>query len=56
MKPSDLLLLADVTLHCEMYLAGKVEISQHLAILEFPQSDHTVDKPSVDTGLLCSEA
>ena len=30
-KPSDLLLLADVTLHCRIYPAGKVDISQHLA-------------------------
>ena len=56
MKPSDPLLLADVTLHCVMYPAGKVDISQHLAIPGFPQSDHTVGKPSADTGSLCSEA
>ena len=30
MKPSDPLLLADVTLRCGMYPAGKVDISQHL--------------------------
>ena len=30
MKPSNPLLLADVTLRCEMYPAGKVDISQHL--------------------------
>ena len=42
MKPSDPLLLADVTLHCGMYPAGKVNISCHLAILGSPQSDHTV--------------
>ena len=41
MKPSDPLLLADVTLHCGMYPAGKIDISQHLAIPGFPQSDHT---------------
>ena len=36
MKPSDpLLLLADVTLHCGMYPAGKIDISQHLAIPGF---------------------
>ena len=56
MKPSDPLLLADVTLRCWMYPADKVDISQHLAIPRFPQSDHTVGKPSADTGLLCSEA
>ena len=32
MKPRDLLLLADVTLRCGMYPAGKVDISRHLAI------------------------
>ena len=32
MKPSDLLLLADVTLRCGMYPAGKVAISWHLAV------------------------
>ena len=45
MKPSDPLLLADVTLRCEMYPAGKVDISWHLAIPGFPQSDHLVRKP-----------
>ena len=48
MKPSDPLLLADVTLRCGMYPAGKVDISRHLAIPRFPQSDHTVSKPSAD--------
>ena len=33
MKPSDPLLVADVTLSCVMYPAGKVDVSQHLAIL-----------------------
>ena len=56
MKPSDPLLIADVTLRYGMYPAGKVDISQHLAIPEFLQSDHTVSKPSADTGSLCSEA
>ena len=56
MKPHDPLLLADVALRCGMYPAGKVDISQHLAIPWFPQSDHTVDKPSADAGSLCSEA
>ena len=46
MKPSDPLLLADVTLHCRMYLA----------IPWFPQSDPTVGKPSANAGSLCSEA
>ena len=50
MKSSDPLLLADVTLRCGMYPAGKVDIPG------FPQSDHTVGKPSADTGSLCSEA
>ena len=31
------MLLADVTLHCGMYPADKVDISQHLAILRFPR-------------------
>ena len=47
MKPSDPLLLVDVALRCEIYPAGKVDISQ---------SDHTVGKPSADAGLLCNEA
>ena len=38
MKPSDPLLLADVTLRCGMYLAGKFAISRHLATPGFPQS------------------
>ena len=37
MKPRDLLLLADVTLRCGMYPAGKVYISRHLAIPGFPR-------------------
>jgi hypothetical protein len=56
MKPSDPLLLADGTLRCGMYPAGKVDISQHLAIPRFPQNDHTVGKLSADAGSLCSEA
>ena len=40
---------------CGMYPAGKVDISQHLAIPGFPQSDHTVGKLSVDAGSLCCE-
>ena len=35
MKPSDPMLLVDSTLCCGMYSAGKVDISQHLAILGF---------------------
>ena len=50
MKPNDKLLLADVTLRCRMYPAGKVDVSQHLAIPGFPQSNHTVGKPSADAG------
>ena len=30
-----------------MYPAGNVDISWHLAILRFPQSDHTVGKPLI---------
>ena len=56
MKSSDPLLLADVALRCGMYLAGKVDISWHVASPRFPQSDHTVGEPSADAGLLCSEA
>ena len=56
MKPSDPLLLADGTWRCGMYPAGKVAISQHLATPGFPQSDHTVGKPSADAGSMCSEA
>jgi hypothetical protein len=56
MKPSDPLLLADVALRCGIYPAGKVDISQHLAIPRLPQSNHTVSKPSADAGSLCSEA
>ena len=55
MKPSDPLLLTDGTLHCEMYPADKVAISQHLVTPGFPQCDHTVGKLSADTGSLCSE-
>ena len=51
MKPSDPLLLADVTLSCRIYPAGKVDISQHLAIPRFPQSDDTVSKQSADLFL-----
>ena len=39
MKSSDPLLLTDDNLYCGMYPAGKVDISQHLAIPRFPQSD-----------------
>ena len=46
MKPSDPLLLAEGTLHCGMYPAGKEPISRHLATPGFPQCDHTVGKLS----------
>ena len=39
-----------------MYRVGKVDISQHLAIPGFSPSDHTLGKPSLDAGSLCSEA
>ena len=55
MKPSDPLLLVDGPLHCGMYPAGKVAISQHLATPGFPQCAHTVGKLSADVGSLCSE-
>ena len=51
MKSSDSLLLADGTLHCGMYPAGKVAISQHLVTPGFPRGDHTVAKLSVDAGI-----
>ena len=56
MKPSDPLLLAEGNLCCGIYPADKVDISQHLAIPGFPQSNQTVGKLSVDAGSLCSEA
>ena len=52
-KPSDPILLANVSLHCGMYPAGKVNISRHQAILRFPQSDHNVGNPSSGAGSLC---
>ena len=55
MKSSDPLLLADGHLHCGMYPAGKVAISQHLATPRFPRSDHTISKLTADAGSLCSE-
>ena len=55
MNPSDPMLLADGTLRCRMYPAGKVAISRHLANPGFPQFDHTVSKLSLDAGSLCSE-
>ena len=54
-KSSDPLLLANVTLHCGMNPAGKADISQHLAIPGFLQSDYTVGKPNAHAGSLCSE-
>ena len=53
MKPSDPLLIANVTFRCGMYPEGKVDISQHIAIPGFPQIDHTVSMPNTDTGSLC---
>ena len=50
MKPSDPLLLADVTLRCGMYPADKVDISQHLATSGFPGNDYTVGEPSAESG------
>ena len=51
MKPSDQLLLADVTLRYGMYPTGKVDIFWHLATPKFPQSDYAVGKPNADTAL-----
>ena len=56
MKSSDPLLFTIVTLPCRMYPTDKVDISQHLAIPGFSQSNHTVGKASSDTGSLSSEA
>ena len=56
MKPSDPLLLANVTLLCRMDPADKVDISRHLAIPWLSQSDHAVDKHSADDSSVCSEA
>ena len=39
-----------------MYPSGKVDSYRRLATPGSPQSDHTVDEPSADTGSLCSEA
>ena len=54
-KPSVPLLLADGTLRCGMYPAGKVAMSQYLATPGFPQCDHTIGKLSAEAGSLCSE-
>ena len=51
MKPSDPLLLADGTLHCGMYPAGKVAISRHLVTPGFPRCDHTDGKLSANAGV-----
>ena len=56
MEPSDPLLLTIVTLRWGMHPAGKVDISWHLVIPGFPQSDQTVGKPSVDAVSLSNEA
>jgi hypothetical protein len=55
MKLSVPLLLADDTVCCGMYPAGKVAMSQHLATHGVPQYDHTVGKLSADANSLCSE-
>ena len=52
MKPSDPLLLTYCNLRFGMYPAGKVAISQHLAIPRFPQNDQTVGKLSADAGVV----
>ena len=55
MKPNDPLLLADVTLHCGMYPAGKVDISQHLAIpalFNDPTRDYIAN--NFVTGVYCT--
>ena len=55
MKSSDPLLLADGTLRCRMYSAGKVAISQHLVNPKFPWCDQTVGKLSADAGIYQNE-
>ena len=54
-KPSEPLLLANGTLRCEMYHAGKVDIYRHLATPWISGCDHTIGKLSADAGSLCSE-
>ena len=54
MKPSDPLLLSDVTLRWGMYPADKDNISWNLAIPRLPNCDHTVGNPSADAGSLCT--
>ena len=56
MKSSDQLLLADGTLRCRMYPAGKVAIFRHLVTPGFPRCDHTVGKLSADAGIHWNEA
>ena len=53
MIPNELL-LADGTLHCRMFLEGKVAKIWHLVTPGFPCRDYSVDKLSVDAGLLLS--
>ena len=53
MIPNELL-LADGTLHCRMFLEGKVAIIRHLVTPRFPCQDYAADKLSVDAGLLLS--
>ena len=56
MKPSDPLLLANDTLRCGTFPAGKVAISQQLATPGFPQGDHTVSKLSAEADSLWNTA
>ena len=56
MKSSDPLLLADGTLHCGMYPAGKVAISQHLVYPGFPLCDLTAGKLSGVASVHWNEA
>ena len=56
MKSSDPLLLANDTLRCRMYPAGKIAISQHLVTPGFLRCDDTTSKLSTDTGIHWYEA
>ena len=51
-KPSDPLLLANGTLCCRMYPAGKVAISRHLATPGFPQGERLEMKQCTYTAKL----
>ena len=56
MKPSNPLLLANVTLRCRMYPAGKVDISQHLhSQLKYFNAQHVHhDEDDISKILWCS--